>query len=130
MKQSKMPMKKLIVDDETVYNIVALKMIESASKVIYLEEIQDNKIKFLISDKITTKDLNDFKALKFIREDDELKQIELVGLDIFLDIGKVTMLNIDKKIFFVEEYEDDKFRITFSKTFLKDLKSKETLIIE
>ena len=130
MKQSKMPMKKLIVDDETVYNIVALKMIESASKVIYLEEIQDNKIKFLISSNIFNGDLNTFQGLKFIRENDELTKVELLGLDIFLDIKKVTLLNITKKLFFIEEFEENCFRITFTKTFIKDLKSKETLIIE
>lgn len=129
MKQSKMPMKKLIIDDETIYNIVALKTIESNSKNIWVDEINDNKIKFLISSNIFNGDLNTFQGLKFIRENDELTKVELLGLDIFLDIKKVTLLNITKKLFFIEEFEENCFRITFSKTFLNDLKSKETLII-
>ncbi len=130
MKKDKSFTKKFIIDEQKYYDVVALKLIESNSKNIWIEEVKDNKIKFLISNNIFDGDLNLFKGFKFIRENEELSKIELLGLDIFLNIKKVTLLNIEKKLFYIEEFEDNIFRITFSKTFIERIKNKETLIIK
>lgn len=130
MKKEKLPIKKLIIDEETSYDIVALKTIESSSKNIWVDEISNNKIKFLISNNIFNGDLNLLKGLKFIRGEGGLQQIELVGLDIFLDIKKATILHITKKLFFIEEFEDNCFRLTFTESFIRNIYDKETLIIE
>lgn len=130
MKKDKSLTKKFIIDEQKYYDVVALKLIESNSKNIWIEEVKDNKIKFLISNNIFDGDLNLFKGFKFIRENEELSKIELLGLDIFLNIKKVTLLNIEKKLFYIEEFEDNIFRITFSKTFIECIKNKETLIIK
>lgn len=130
MKKDKSLTKKFIIDEQKYYDVVALKLIESNSKNIWIEEVKDNKIKFLISNNIFDGDLNLFKGFKFIRENEELSKIELLGLDIFLNIKKVTLLNIEKKLFYIEEFEDNIFRITFSKTFIERIKNKETLIIK
>lgn len=130
MKKDKSLTKKFIIDEQKYYDVVALKLIESNSKNIWIEEVKDNKIKFLISNNIFDGDLNLFKGFKFIRENEELSKIELLGLDIFLNIKKVTLLNIEKKLFYIEEFEDNIFRITFSKTFIESIKNKETLIIK
>lgn len=130
MKKDKSFTKKFIIDEQKYYDVVALKLIESNFKNIWIEEVKDNKIKFLISNNIFDGDLNLFKGFKFIRENEELSKIELLGLDIFLNIKKVTLLNIEKKLFYIEEFEDNIFRITFSKTFIERIKNKETLIIK
>ena len=130
MKKDKSLTKKFIIDEQKYYDVVALKLIESNSKNIWIEEVKDNKIKFLISNNIFDGDLNLFKGFKFIRENEEISKIELLGLDIFLNIKKVTLLNIEKKLFYIEEFEDNIFRITFSKTFIESIKNKETLIIK
>lgn len=81
----------------------------------------------LISNKIldTKSDMKLLTGLE-INLDDEY--LELSGVDIRLKIKKITKLNIDSKLLFLEELENNEYRLTFSPTLIKDIYESNILI--
>lgn len=111
-------MKKLQILDKE-FNILNIKLIESDSKMIIVEEKPKGLI-ILISENIT-KNINEFKGFEIIRENDD-RYIELIGLETKLKIDIVTKLNISKQLLYIEEINNNKFRLTFSKALISEIK--------
>ncbi len=120
-----------IQTDISEFNLLTIKAINSDMRTIYIEE-KPKGLVILISNKIAEGNFN-IKLLKGIKIDlsQDIPFIELLGLDIKLELEILTRLNIDKKLMYVEEIENEKYRLTFSSTFIQDIYNiGEILILE
>ena len=120
-----------IQTDISEFNILTTKAINSDMRTIYIEE-KPKGLVLLISNKIAEGNFN-IKLLKGIKIDlsQDIPFVELLGLDIKLELEIQTRLNIDKKLMYIEEIENEKYRLTFSSTFIQDIYNiGEILILE
>ena len=120
-----------IQTDISEFNLLTTKAINSDMRTIYIEE-KPKGLVLLISNKIAEGNFN-IKLLKGIKIDlsQDIPFVELLGLDIKLELEIQTRLNIDKKLMYVEEIENEKYRLTFSSTFIQDIYNiGEILILE
>ena len=121
-----------IKTDIEEFNVLNLKVINSEMKTIYIEEKPKGMV-ILISDKIlnSIKDTKLFEGFRIVFEEDTT-YVELLGLDVKLELEILTRLNIDKKLMYVEEIVgvDNKYRLTFSRTFIKDIYNIDKILIE
>lgn len=53
--------------------------------------------------------------------------IELTGLNTHITISKAVEINIKKKFLYLEEMEDGTFRLTWTKSFIPDMKLLQSL---
>ena len=115
-----------LITDTGEFNILNVRVIDTEMKTIYIEEKQKGFM-ILISNKIldTKSDMKLLTGLE-INLDDEY--LELSGVDIRLKIKKITKLNIDSKLLFLEELENNEYRLTFSSTLIKDIYESNILI--
>ena len=120
-----------IQTDISEFNLLTTKAINSDMRTIYIEE-KPKGLVLLISNKIAEGNFN-IKLLKGIKIDlsQDIPFVELLGLDIKLELEIQTRLNIDKKLMYIEEIENEKYRLTFSSTFIQDIYNiGEILILE
>ena len=119
-----------IKTDVAEFNILNSKVINSEMKTIYVEEKPKGMV-ILISDKVldTIKDVKLFEGFG-INFTEDSTYIELIGLDIKLELEVLTRLNIDKKLMYIEEVVDNKYRLTFSRTFIQDVYNVDKILIE
>ena len=120
-----------IQTDISEFNLLTTKAINSDMRTIYIEE-KPKGLVLLISNKIADGNF-DIKVLKGIKIDlsQDIPFVELLGLDIKLELEILTRLNIDKKLIYIEEIENEKYRLTFSSTFIQDIHNiGEILILE
>ena len=114
------------------FNVLNLKVINSEMKTIYVEEKPKGMV-ILISGKVldSIKDIKLFEGFRIVFEED-ITYIELIGLDVKLQLEIITRLNIDKKLMYIEEIVgiDNKYRLTFSRTFIKDVYSIDKILVE
>ena len=118
--------------DIAEFNVLNTKVINSEIKTIYVEEKPKGMV-ILISDKVldSIKDTKLFEGFRIVFEED-ITYIELIGLDVKLQLEIITRLNIDKKLMYIEEILgiDNKYRLTFSRTFIKDVYSIDKILVE
>ena len=119
-----------IKTDIAEFNILNSKVINSEMKTIYVEEKPKGMV-ILISDKVlnTNVDIKLFGGWGVTFGEDNA-YIELLGLDIKLELEVLTRLNIDKKLMDIEEVVDNKYRLTFSRTFIQDVYNVDKILIE
>lgn len=119
-----------IKTDVAEFNILNSKVINSEMKTIYIEEKPKGMV-ILISDKVldNIKDIKLFEGFG-INFTEDSTYIELIGLDIKLELEVLTRLNIDKKLMYIEEVVDNKYRLTFSRTFIQDVYNVDKILIE
>ena len=119
-----------IKTDIAEFNILNIKVINSEMKTIYVEEKPKGMV-ILISDKVldSIKDIKLFEGFGITFTEDST-YIELIGLDIKLELEVLTRLNIDKKLMYIEEVVDNKYRLTFSVTFIQDVYNIDKILIE
>lgn len=121
-----------IKTDIAEFNVLNTKVINSEMKTIYVEEKPKGMV-ILISDKVlgSIKDIKLFEGFRIVFEEDST-YVELLGLDVKLELEILTRLNIDKKLMYVEEIVgvDNKYRLTFSRTFIKDIYNIDKILIE
>lgn len=120
-----------IKTDVAEFNILNSKVINSEMKTIYIEEKPKGMV-ILISDKVldNIKDIKLFEGFG-INFTEDSTYIELIGLDIKLELEVLTRLNIDKKLMYIEEIVgiDNKYRLTFSRTFMKDVYNIDKILV-
>ena len=119
-----------IKTDVAEFNILNSKVINSEMKTIYVEEKPKGMV-ILISDKVldSSKDIKLFEGFGITVTEDST-YIELIGLDIKLELEVLTRLNIDKKLMYIEEVVDNKYRLTFSRTFIQDVYNVDKILIK
>ncbi len=121
-----------IKTDIEEFNVLNLKVINSEMKTIYIEEKPKGMV-ILISDKIlnSIKDTKLFEGFRIVFEEG-ITYIELMGLGVKLQLEILTRLNIDKKLMYIEEIVgiDNKYRLTFSRTFMKDVYNVDKILME
>ena len=121
-----------IKTDIAEFNVLNTKVINSEMKTIYVEEKPKGMV-ILISDKVlgSIKDIKLFEGFRIVFEEDST-YIELLGLDVKLQLELITRLNIDKKLMYIEEIVglDTKYRLTFSRTFMKDVYNINKILVE
>lgn len=119
-----------IKTDIAEFNILNIKVINSEMKTIYVEEKPKGMV-ILISDKVldSIKDIKLFEGfgINFTKNS---TYIELLGLGVKLELEELTRLNIDKKLMYIEEVVDNKYRLTFSVTFIQDVYNIDKILIE
>ena len=118
--------------DIAEFNVLNTKVINSEMKTIYVEEKPKGMV-ILISDKVldSIKDTKLFEGFRIVFEED-ITYIELIGLDVKLQLEIITRLNIDKKLMYIEEILgiDNKYRLTFSRTFIEDVYNIDKILVE
>ena len=117
-----------LMTDTGEYNILNTRVIDTEMKSIYVEEKQKGFV-ILVSNKILdsksdTKLLTEFKIVL----DEHRSYLELAGFDIRLKITRVTKLNISSKFLFLEELENDEYRLTFSSALIENIYESKILI--
>ena len=119
-----------IKTDIAEFNILNIKVINSEMKTIYVEEKPKGMV-ILISDKVldNIKDIKLFEGFG-INFTEDSTYIELIGLDIKLELEVLTRLNIDKKLMYIEEVVANKYRLTFSRTFIQDVYNVDKILIK
>ena len=118
----------ILITDAGEFNILNTRVIDTEMKTIYIEEKQKGFV-ILISNKILdiksdTKILEGFDIVL----DEENSYLELIGFDVKLKIEMVTKLNVNSKFMFLEELQDDKYRLTFSAAFINNIYESNILI--
>lgn len=109
-----------LITDIDEFPVLNVKIIPSEMKTIYIEEKQKGFV-VLISNKILEQS-TDIKELQSFKIDLDTNQLEIKPFNIFLSLKSITRLNIaDKKLFFVEEIENDMYRLTFSSAFINNI---------
>lgn len=114
------------IKTDKLFNILNIKTINTELRCIMVEE-KPKGLVILISDSLI-KDINGLKGFKIIREENE-RYLELVGLNFKIKLEKFTKLNINKTLMYVEEFEENKFRLTFSHNFIEDISKIEEIQI-
>ncbi len=120
-----------IQTDISEFNLLTIKAINSDMRTIYIEE-KPKGLVILISNKVVggNFDIKLFKGFKIDLSQD-IPFVELLGLNIKLELEILTRLNINKKLMYVEEIENEKYRLTFSSPFIQDIYNiGEILILE
>ena len=117
-----------LITDTGVFNILNVRVIDTEMKTSYIEEKQKGFM-ILISNKIldTKSDTKLLEGFDIVL-DEENPYLELIGFDIKLHVEMVTKLNVNSKLMFLEELQDDKYRLTFSPTLIKDIYESNILI--
>lgn len=117
-----------LITDIGEFNILNSRIIDTEMKTIYIEEKQKGFI-ILISNKILDVKSN-IKLLEGFNVilNNENSYLELVGFDIKLKIEMVTKLNVNSKFMFLEELQDDKYRLTFSSALIHNIYESKILI--
>lgn len=121
-KKNKVQLKLLVYDVE--YNLLNKRVIGTELKTIYIEEkgeLNSGNFVLLVSDKIV-QNIDELSEIKF---DFENNVVQLFPLDVKLKFDTCTKLNIDSKLLYIEEIENsnDIYRITFSSSFISDIKN-------
>lgn len=119
-----------ITTDVGEFNILNIKIIDSETKTIYIEEKAKGFV-ILITNKLldVKSNVKLLQGFKVIRDNND-KYIELLGFDLKLKISQFTKLNIGtKKLMFIEEISDGNYRLTFSSSFINDISNLEKLEI-
>jgi hypothetical protein len=117
-----------LTTDSGEYTILNTRVIDTEMKTIYIEEKQKGFV-ILISNKIldSKSDTKLLSELSIIL-DEENSYLELAGFDIRLRIIGVTKLNTSSKFLFLEELENDEYRLTFSYALIKNIYESKILI--
>lgn len=119
-----------IKTDVSEFNIINVRIIDTELKTIYIEEKPKGLI-ILISSKIldTANNIKLLEGFKVIRENED-RFIELIGYDIKLRLEICTKLNIERKLMFIEEIENNNYRLTFSSSFINNISNLEEIKIK
>ena len=116
-----------LITDKSEFNILNVRVIDTELKTIYIEE-KPKGFMILISNKILD-NKSDMKLLTGFEINLDDEYLELSGFDIRLKIIKLTKLNIDSKLLFLEELENNEYRLTFSSNLIENIRTVNKILI-
>ena len=116
-----------LITDTGEFNILNVRVIDTEMKTIYIEE-KPKGFMILISNKIID-NKSDMKLLTGFEINLDDEYLEVSGFDIRLKIKKLTKLNIDSKLLFLEELGNNEYRLTFSSNLIENIRTVNKILI-